>query len=174
MATIGVGTGHFVLLYTELQGQGLLQTGRVEGCQRGQLIGLQTRVDQCGQSGNVGRVEDNDNMLHIGAILADVVTEVSGNFAIAFEQILTCHASLTRSTTRRNDVLSTCECLLGSLSHLLGVAHVLYCGSVVSHIGTGECALLNLIKYAMNTGLIDIVKANVRSKTEHQCALDHV
>jgi hypothetical protein len=49
VTTIGVCTGHLILLYAELQGQSLLQTGRVETGERSQLVGLQARVNQGGQ-----------------------------------------------------------------------------------------------------------------------------
>ena len=131
-------------------------------------------MDQSGQSGHVSGVEDDNHVLNVRAVLLDVVTEVSSDLAVALQQILTCHASLTRSTTRGDDVFSAGESLLGSLGNLLGIAHVLNGRSIVGDVGTGECALLNLIEDTMNTRLIDIVETYVRSKAEHQNALHHV
>ena len=99
MATIGVSASNLVLLYAELEGESLLQTCRVEGSERGQLVSLQTRVDESSEGGNVGGVEDNNYMLNVGAILLDVVTKVGSNLAVALEQILTGHTVLTGSTT---------------------------------------------------------------------------
>ena len=99
MTTVGVGAGNLILLNTELEGQSLLQTCRVEGSERSQLVGLQAAVDKSGQSGNVSGVEDHHHVLHVGAILLDVLTEVGGNLTVALQQILAGHASLTGSTT---------------------------------------------------------------------------
>ena len=42
-------------------------------------------MDKSGESGNVSRVEDNYNMLYVRAILLDIVTELSGDLAVARE-----------------------------------------------------------------------------------------
>ena len=55
-------------------------------------------MDKSGESGNVSRVKDNYNMLYVRAILLDIVTELSGDLAVAFEKILTGHTLFTRST----------------------------------------------------------------------------
>ena len=44
MSTVGVGTGHLVLLHAELECECLLQAGGVESGERSQLIGLQAGV----------------------------------------------------------------------------------------------------------------------------------
>ena len=151
-----------------------MQTSRVEGSERCELAWLQAAVDEGCESGDVSRVEDHDNVLNVWAVFLDVLTEVCGNLAVAFQQVLTCHASLTGSTTRGDDVFSACESLLGSLCDLLGVVHVLYRGSVVAEVCTGNGALLHLVVDTMNTRLIDIVETNVRSKAEHKSALHQV
>ena len=93
-------------------------------------------------------------------ILLDVVAEVGSDLAVALEQVLAGHTVLAGSTTRGDDVLSTRE----GLFSINGVGDV----------GTLESTLLDLIEYAMNARLIDIVEANVRSEAEHQNALYHV
>ena len=160
VATIGVSTRDLVLLHAKLEGESLLQTRRVESSERSQLVGLQARVDESGEGSHVGRVEDDDHVLHLGAILLDVVAEVGSDLAVALEQVLAGHTVLAGSTTRGDDVLSTRE----GLFSINGVGDV----------GTLESTLLNLIEYAMNARLIDIVEANVRSEAEHQNALYHV
>ena len=52
-------------------------------------------------------------MLHIGAVLLDVLAQFLSNLAVAGEQVFTGHASLTGSTTGRNDILRIGESLLG-------------------------------------------------------------
>ena len=56
-------------------------------------------MDESREGCHVSRVEDNDNVLNIRAVLLDVVTELSGDLAVALKEILTCHALLTRRTT---------------------------------------------------------------------------
>ena len=56
-------------------------------------------MNQRGQSSHICGVEDHHHMLYIGAVLLDVVTEVGSNLAVALEQILTGHTSLTGSAT---------------------------------------------------------------------------
>ena len=99
MATVCVGTSNLILLNAELKSESLLQTSRVEGSERCKLVWLQTRVDKCSKSCNVSRVEDNNHVLYVRAIFLDVVAELSSNLAVAFQQVLTCHAVLARSTT---------------------------------------------------------------------------
>lgn len=117
-------------------------------------------MDKSCESCYVCRVEDNYDMLNIRAIFFDVVTKLSGNLAVSLEKVFTCHAFLTRSTTRRNDILSTRESLFW-----------IHC---VSYVSSRECALLDFIKHTVYTWLIDIVKTNVWSQTKHQYTLNHV
>ena len=73
-------------------------------------------------------------MLHIGAVLLDVLAQFFGNLTVAGEQILTSHTSLTGCTTGRDDILCIGESLLSvggsgdlhvtetALAHFLGHA----------------------------------------------------
>ena len=117
-------------------------------------------MDESCQCCNVSRVEDNNNVLNVWAVLLDILTEVSCDLAVTLQQVLTCHTFLTWSTTRRDDVLSTSECL----SRINGVREV----------STRESTLLHLVKYTMNAWLIDIVQTDVRSETECENGLNHV
>ena len=91
------GAGHLALLHAELGGESFLQTGAVKSGKGGELVGLETRVDESRKGGHIGRVEDDNDVLDIGAVFTDVVTELGGNLAVALEQILAGHALLTGS-----------------------------------------------------------------------------
>ena len=99
MATIGVGVLDDSLAYAEVLGQRTLETSRVEGCKCSNLVGLQTRVNESYEAGDVGGVEDNHAELGIGAELLDVLTKLLGSLRVAYEQVFTCHALLTGCAT---------------------------------------------------------------------------
>ena len=122
--------------------------------------GLQAGVDEGCEGSDVSGVEDDDDVLHIGAVLLDVLAEVCSNLAVALEQILTRHTLLTGSATARNDVLSTCEGLLGI--------------DGVGEVSTGEGAVAHLVIDAMHTGFVDVIQADVGGETQHQHTLHHV
>ena len=111
MSTVCVSACNLVLSHTIFSSESLLKTRRVESSERSKLIWLQARVDESCESCNVSRIEDNYDVLYVRTILLDVVTEVSSYLTVAHKEILTCHTILTRSTARRDDVLSTCESL---------------------------------------------------------------
>ena len=94
----GGATGNLALHDTELLGQCALQTGGVQTCQCGYLTRLQTGIEQGDQTSEVGGVEDDDDVLNVGAVLLDVLTQLLGNLTVACQQVLTGHASLTGST----------------------------------------------------------------------------
>ena len=50
------------------------------------------------ESGKVGWVEDHNHMLHVGAVLLDVLAEILGDLAVALEKILAGHALLAGSS----------------------------------------------------------------------------
>ena len=140
-------TSNFVLLNAKLQCESLLQTGRVKGCEGCELVWLQTRVDESSKGSNVGRVEDDNDVLNLWAILLDVVAELGSNLAVALEEVLTGHTVFTWGTTGRNNILGTSE----SFSWVNGV----------SYVYAREGTLLYFVEYAMYTWLIDVVKTNV-------------
>ncbi len=158
MSAIGSATGDLVLHHIELLGESALQTCGVEGSECGHLTGFQARVEQGHQTGEVGRVENNHNVLHVGAVFLDVLTQFLGDFAVAGEQVLAGHASLTGSTTRGDDILSV--------------------GKSLGSIGSGsdfhiaETALTHFLSNAL--GREHIVKTDVVSQTHHQSGLNHV
>ena len=85
MATVGSATFNLALHDTELLSQCRLQTGGVQTSQCGDLSGLQARIEQGNQTGEVGRVEDDDNVLDIRAVFLDVLAQLLGNLAVACE-----------------------------------------------------------------------------------------
>ena len=99
VATVGSATGNLVLHHAELLGESTLQTSGVQTGKSGNLTGLQARIEQCYQTGEVSGVEDDDNVLYIWTEFLDVLSQFLGNLTVAGEQILTGHASLTGSTT---------------------------------------------------------------------------
>ena len=155
-----MGAGNLALLHTEFLCEGLLQTGAIEGCKAGELVGLEAGVDESGKGGDVGGVEDDHDVLHVRAILLDVVAEFSCDLAVALEEILAGHTLLTGSAAGRNNVFSIFECHGGIDGG--------------GNVGTLESAVVDLCKNTLEAGLIDIVKTYVRSETEHECGLGHV
>ena len=160
MTAIGVSTYHLILLYAKLSSESLLQASRVKSSKRSELVGLQTRVNKSGKSGNVSGIEDYYHMLYVRAVLLDIVAKLSSNLAVAYEQILAGHTVFTRSTTRRDDVLSTRESNLRV--------------NRIREICTRECAMAHFFIYTVYARLEDVIQADVRSKTEHECRLNHV
>ena len=160
VTTISVGTGHLALLDTELLGKSLLQTGAVEGGEGGELLRLQSGTDKSGDGGDISRVENDHDELHVRAVLLDVLTELSGDLAVALEKILTGHALFTGSSTGGDDVL--------------GVGESLFRVDGGSDVDTREGAVVHLSENTLQTGLEDVVKANVGGKLEHGRCLGHV
>ena len=93
----------------EIFGQFTAQTGRIKCGQRRNLRGFQSRVQKNDKTGNIGRVEDDDDMFYVGAIFLDILSELFGNSRISFEQVFTSHAGLTGSATRVDDIFGTGE-----------------------------------------------------------------
>ena len=112
MTAVGASSDDFALSYAEVLSQLTLQARRVKSCERGDLFGTQTSVDECHEPRDISWVEDDDDVAYIGAVSLDVLTELSCDLGVALEEIFARHAILTRSTARRDDVLSTRECLL--------------------------------------------------------------
>ena len=158
VAAIGGATRDLVLHHAELLGQRTLQTRRVERRERRHLRRFQTGVEQRHQTRQVGRVEDNHHVLHIGAIGLDVLTQLLCDLAVAFEQILARHAGLARCAARRDDILRVGESLL--------------------HVGRRrdvhavETALAHLLGHTLRRK--DVVQAEIGGQTHHQGGLRHV
>ena len=68
MTTVSVSVSNLVLLNTELESELLLETGRVESCERSELVWLKTRVDESCKSCNVSWVEDNGEVLEVSKL----------------------------------------------------------------------------------------------------------
>ena len=160
VTTIGVGAGDLALLYAELLGQGFLQTGAIQGGQGGELLRLQAGTDEGGESGYIGRVENNHHELNVRAVLLNILAEFCGNLAVALEEVLTGHAFLAGCSTGGNDVLGILE----------GFGWINGGGEV--HIR--ECAVVHLGQNALEARLEDIVQADVGGETQHAGGLNHV
>ena len=153
VTAVGEGVLNVGLTDTELLGQVGLETGGVEGGEGRNAAGTEAGVDEDGERGDIGRVEDDHHVLHLRAVLADVVTEVGGDFAVALQQVFTGHTLFTRSTAGGDDVL-------GAGEGFLRVG-----GGDVTHPGEG--AVLHFEKDAVVTGLIDVVQTHIRGEAQH-------
>ena len=160
VTAVGVGAGHLALLDAELLRQGLLQTGAVEGGEGGELLRLQAGMDQRGERGHIGRVEDHDDVLDVRAVLADVVTELGGDLAVALQEVFTGHSFLARRTAGGDDVS-------GILERDGGID-----GGRDVH--ARERAVVHLGEDALETGLENVVQADVGGQAEHRGRLGHV
>ena len=158
VATIGGAAGDLALHHAKVLGQCALQAGRVEASQCGDLRGLQARVEQRDQPSEVGGVEDDDHMLHIRAILLDVLAQPLGNLAVALEQVLAGHAGLAGGTTAADDVLGTGESLGG-----IGGG---------SDLDITETTLTHLLGHTL--GREHIIQADIICQPHHQGSLNHV
>ena len=98
VSAVGVCAGNLALLYAELLGERLLETGGVEGGESGDALGLKASMQHHSEAGEIGGVEDDDYMLYVGAVGLDVLSEVLGYLAVALEEILAGHAFLAGSS----------------------------------------------------------------------------
>ena len=160
VTAVGEGVLHVRLADTELLRQVGLQARAVEGGQGGHPARAETGVDEDGERGDVSRVEDDHHVLDFRAVLADIVAEAGGDFAVALQQVFTGHTFLTGSTAGGDDVLRAGEGFLrvrrGDETH------------------ARESAVLHLEEDAVVTGLVDIVKADIRCQAQHGRDLGHV
>lgn len=85
MPSIGTAILDFIGYRMEIFCQLALQTRTIERRKRGYLRWFQTRIKLYDQPRNVGRIENDDHMFHIGTIAAYILTESSGNFGISFQ-----------------------------------------------------------------------------------------
>ena len=162
LAVTAIGTAIFNLIghRVEILGQLALQTGTVESCKGRYLRRFQARVEQHDETGNVGRVEDNHHVFHIGTIGPQIFTKLGSDLGIAFEQILTSHTGLAGGTARRYDISRTSE----SLFHIarVGEVHPL------------ESTVAQLLGHPFESRSIRIVQADIGCQMHHQGRLSHV
>ena len=88
MTTVSSATSHFILLHAKLLSDSRLETSRIEGCQCSHLTWLQTRIKESYETSEVGRVENNNHMLHVWAVSLDVLTQILCNLTVASKKIL--------------------------------------------------------------------------------------
>ena len=153
---------NLALLNAELLGQRTLQTSGVETGKCSHLTGFQTAVEQCYQTGEVGWVEDDNHVLHVRAVLLDVLAQSFGNLAVALQQVLAGHTGLTWSTARRDNVL----CILEGFSHIGRSNDVSLVETALSH-------LLGNTFYGIGSKG-NVVKTNLTCQAHHQGRLHHV
>ena len=117
-------------------------------------------MDEGGKGGHVSRVENDNHVLYVRAVLPDIISELCCNLAVALEKVLAGHTFLAWSSTGRDNVLGIGECLLRV--------------NGPGNIGTFETAVAHLLCNSLYARGVDIIKTNVWGKTEHQCGLSHV
>ena len=117
-------------------------------------------MNESRKGGHVGRIEDDDDVLHIGAVGTDVAAEFGGDQAVAPQQVLAGHPFPARGASGRNDVFG----ILESLFRIDGRRHVDPLEAAVVHLGQN----------AFHSGLVNIIQAYVRSQSQHQGRLSHV
>ena len=57
------------------------------------------------KTGNIGRIEDDDDMFYIGTIFLYILPELFGDGSISFQKVFAGHAGFTGRATRIDDVL---------------------------------------------------------------------
>ena len=160
MTAVGACTDDFALSYTEVLSQLALQTRRVKSCERGDLLGTETRVDQRHETRDVSRVEDDDDVTDIGAVSLDVLTELSGDLGVTLEKVFASHTVLTGSTTRGYDVLSASECLLDIRGE--------------GQVEPFEATVADLFGYPFEASGEGVIETDVGGERHHGCSLGHV
>ena len=106
-------------------------------------------MDKGRKGRHVGGIEDDNDMLHIGAVLLDEVTKLGGYLAVTLQEVFAGHALLAGGASRRDDIF----CVLEGDFGIYGPTYV----------GAFECAVINLFRHTVDTGFIDVVKADVGS-----------
>ncbi len=160
MTAVCAGVDDIVRRNLEILGQLVAQTCAVEageGCYAG---GFHARVEQRDKTCDVSRVEDNDDVLYIGAVFAHVLSEVLGDLRVAAEKILAGHACLAGSATRGYDIFRSGESFLDVIGE--SDVHVL------------ESALQKFFCNAFKSLCVWIIEANVGCEVHHERCLRHV
>ena len=112
------------------------------------------------ETGQVGRVEDYDNMLYIRAIRLYILAELLGDLAVALEKVLSGHSLFAGSSAGRNDIFRVFVCLLDIRS--------------VGNVGAIECTMIHFLGNPFQPLCIRIIQTEVRSKSHHHSGLCHV
>ncbi len=99
-------------------------------------------------------------MFHIRTIGLDILAKLLGNLGIALEQILTCHAGLTGSSSGRHDVFR----ILESLCYIGGICN----------IDAFKATMAHLFGHALECGGIGIIQTYIRGEMHHDSCLRHV
>lgn len=97
VAAVGAAVDYFVGGDVEVLGELVLEACAVESCEGCDLRGFEAGVEEGDEACDVGGVEDYDDVLNVGAVLADVLAELFGDECVAFEEVFACHACLTGS-----------------------------------------------------------------------------
>ena len=160
VTTVSTRVNNLVSRNLEVLCQLRTKTSRIESSQSSNLRWLNTCVDQSDETGDVSRVEDNNDVLYIWAVLLNVLTELGSDLCVALEQILTGHTCLTSSATRRYYILRIGQCLLDVRGE--------------SEVDAVETAVEQLLCYTLQCWSEWVVKADVRRKFHHHSTLCHV
>jgi len=99
-------------------------------------------------------------MFYVRAILADVFTELSGDFCISFQQVLTGHTCFAGCTTGRNDVRCSGQRFFDIRS--------------ISKVDTFEAAVVQFFCHPFQSGSKRIIQTNIRSEFHHHGSLSHI
>ena len=138
----------------------MLQTCAVERGESRHLRGFQTRIQQCDQTGDVGRIEDHDHMLYIGAIGVHIFAELLGNLSIAFKKVFAGHTGFAGCAA--------------AVHYILGIGESFLDIGSEGEIYTFESAGIEFFGHAFKCGGIWIVKTDIGCKMHHHGCLCHV
>ena len=155
----GAAAGDFAALHSKVFGEFAAQTSGVKCGECGHLRRFQPGVEQSDESGEVCGVEDDDHVLHVGAVLFDVLTQVLCDFAVSGEQVFACHACLAGRTAGGDDVF----CIFESLSHVSGGGEVHTVIAAVEHF----------FHHAFHARSIDVIEAHIRGELHGESGLYH-
>ena len=160
VAAVGAAVADLVGRNPEIFGQFAPQARGVQRREGRKLRRADTRIDERHQPRDVGRVEDHNDVFHVGAVSLDVLAELCGDLGIALEQVFARHAGLAGRAARRNDIGRSRE-------RLLDIARP-------GDVHPFERTVVKLLGHALERRSIGIVKADVGRKAHHQRRLGHV
>ena len=162
LAVSAIGTTIFdgIHRYVEILSQFTAQASRVEGRQCRNLRRFQSRMQKYDKTGNIGRIEDDDDMFYVGTIFLYVLSELFGYGGIPFQKVFAGHTGFTGCATRIDDVL-------GIGKSLLDVGRI-------SDVYTLEAAMIQFFGYTFQPRGIGVVQADIRCQVHHNGCLCHV
>ena len=160
VASVGTAILNLTLGNTEVFSQCALQAGAVEGGESRNLRRFQAGIQEGNQAGDIGRVEDDDDMLYVRTIFADVPAEVLGNLRVALQQVFASHASLAGSAAGRDNVF-------GARQGFLDIRGI-------SNVGVIETTVEHFLSDAFQTLSVRVVEAHFGTQTHHERGLRHV